>query len=81
MAAVVLLPLVVDLVSRLAGAHPTLADARSQVALAVTGILMALTAVRVPAVSGRRVERVSRRFASARGRRNTSISPPASRTS
>ncbi|HUG53115.1 MAG TPA: ATP-binding protein [Vicinamibacteria bacterium] len=47
MAAAVMLPLSVDVVTRLAGAHPQLAASRSQVALAATGVLLALAAVRV----------------------------------
>jgi signal transduction histidine kinase len=47
MAAAVMLPLAVDLATRLAGAHPGLAESRSEVALAVTGVLLALAAVRV----------------------------------
>ena len=37
MAAVVMLPLVVDLASRAAGMDPTLAEGRTRMALAVTG--------------------------------------------
>ncbi len=52
MAAVVMLPLAVDLVTRATGAHPALAEARSVVALAVTGVLLALMAVRVRGTPG-----------------------------
>ncbi len=50
--AAVMLPLVVDLVTREAGTYPSaLAEARFVVALAATGILLALTAVRVRGAS------------------------------
>jgi len=47
MAATVVLPVAVDLVTRLLGAHPALAAQRAHVALAATGVLLALTALRV----------------------------------
>ena len=52
MPAAVMLPLVVDLVTRVAATYaPALAQARFVVALAATGILLALTAVRVRGAS------------------------------
>jgi signal transduction histidine kinase len=47
MAATVVLPLAVDFVTRLLGAHPALAAQRTLVALAATGVLLVLTALRV----------------------------------
>jgi signal transduction histidine kinase len=52
MPAAVMLPLVVDVVARLVHPYPAvLAEARFEVALAATGVLLALTAIRVRGVS------------------------------
>jgi hypothetical protein len=81
MPAAVMSPLLVDLVVRLSHAYPSpLAEAHFEVALAATGILLALTAIRVRGASGP-VSRTARRRLRRRDRRSTCTSRRASRTS